>query len=102
MEAGLVAETNRLVLRITGEMSFADNKLFRELAESMLAKDAVSYVLDISGLDQVDSAGLGMMLTLQQWGADKGVQVLLRYDEHTIVGKMVNLGKFNEMFELDS
>lgn len=102
MDAVLISEGSRLIFKIAGDMSFEDNKTFREFAEGLLDKEASDYVLDVSSLKQVDSAGLGMMLTLQKWGEDKGKTILLRYDEESLVGKMVNLGRFSSLFKLDS
>jgi anti-anti-sigma factor len=101
MKASIVAEANRLVFSVSGELSFSDNKKWRELSEEMLAKDATTYVLDVTQLSMVDSAGLGMMLTVQKWAEDKGHTLRLRYDESTVVGSMIKLAKFNEMFEPD-
>lgn len=101
MQASVVAESNKLVLRVTGSLGFSDNKDWRELVEEMLATEAVTYVLDVTGLEMVDSAGLGMMLTMKQWAEDKGRQLALRFDGDTMVGGMIRLAKFNEMFALD-
>jgi len=101
MKATLVAEPSRLVLRVAGQLSFADNKIWRTEVESMLEKEADSYVLDITGLEMIDSAGLGMMLTMKSWAEDKGRHMLLRFDPLSMVGGMIRLAKFNEMFEVD-
>jgi len=101
MKATLVAELNRLVLRVTGQLNFADNEVWRTQVESMLEKESASYVLDITALEMVDSAGLGMMLAMKSWAEDKGRQVMLRFDPLSMVGGMIRLAKFNEMFEVD-
>jgi len=101
VQASIVNESGKLVLRVAGNFNFDDNKEWRTLAEGMLKEDATYHVLDITRLEMVDSAGLGMMLTMKQWAEDGGRCLQLRYDDSTMIGGMIRLAKFDTMFEID-
>jgi len=101
MQATIVTESGHIVMRVSGTLAFEDNKEWRSLAEDMLQTDASRHVLDVSGLEMVDSAGLGMMLAMQQWAEAQGRKLLLRYNDSSFVGSMFRLAKFDTMFEVD-
>lgn len=101
MQASVVSDSNSLVLKVSGSLSFSDNKEWRVLVEDMLQKEAVSHVLDVTQLEMIDSAGLGMMLTMKQWAEDAGRRMVLKFDANSMVGSMIKLAKFNDMFDAE-
>jgi len=101
MQASIVAESENLVFRISGTLVFEDNKEWRTLAEEMLQTEAKNYILDVTGLEMVDSAGLGMMLAMKQWAEKQSRSLKLRYNDSSVVGGMFRLARFDAMFEVD-
>jgi len=91
-----------MVLRVTGSLNFPEYKEWRIVAEQFLDTNADVHILDLSGLDDVDSAGLGMMLAMKQWAQDRGRKLRMRFDHATLVGNMIQLAKFDGLFEQDT
>jgi len=101
MQAMVTTESGNLVFQIAGTLAFEDNKEWRRLAEEMLQKDAAGYILDVTRLEMVDSAGLGMMLAMKDWAEKRSRRLQLRYDDSSFVGGMFRLAKFDTMFEVE-
>lgn len=101
MQATVITEGGNLVFRVSGTLIFEDNKEWRVMAEEMLQTEAGHHVLDVTGLEMVDSAGLGMMLAMQQWAEKRNRKLQLRYDDSSVVGSMFRLAKFDTLFEVD-
>ena len=97
MKIDLSPDGEILVLRVTGNLSFADNKEWRDISEQALAKDNSTLLLDVENLEMIDSAGLGMILTLKQWVEEKGKVLQLRYNPGNTVGSLIKLAKFDQM-----
>jgi anti-anti-sigma factor len=99
MQTSIHADTNRVVLKISGTLTFADNKDWRSTVLEFLSKDSSEHVLDMTALEDLDSAGLGMMLAMQKWAKDKSRTLKLDFDPDSGAGNMIRLSKFDAMFE---
>jgi len=102
MKAEILTGDDHRTLSVTGEMTYAFNSRWIEASEELLSKAVDRYILDLRGLTQIDSAGLGMMLSLKQRGEEFGIRLRLVFEEDTIVGQMIRLGKFHELFEREA
>ncbi|MEX0298486.1 MAG: STAS domain-containing protein [Kordiimonas sp.] len=89
------------VLSVTGALTFADHKEWRRLCQLALEDEAKMCVLDIQQLENIDSAGLGMILALRTWVEREGMELRLRYDPDNFVGSMMKLVKFDAMLMVD-
>lgn len=98
MQAQVLIDANRVTFRVTGSLSFADNKEWRVVATEFLDKDGSQHLLDMTGLEDVDSAGLGMMLAMRKWAEDRNRDLKLKFDPDSFTGSMLRLAKFDEMF----
>jgi len=102
MNITIVPEGNKLVFRVAGELNFPEYKEWRVDAEHFLDTDADVHILDLKTLENVDSAGLGMMLAMKQWALDRGRKLCIRFDDSTVVGHMIRLAGFDKLFDLDT
>lgn len=98
MQAQVQTESNKVTLIITGSLTFADNKDWRTVVLEFLDKNGSQHVLDMNGLKDLDSAGLGMMLAMQKWAKDRQRDLKLLFDPDSAAGGMLRLSKFDEMF----
>lgn len=57
---------NSCELFLQGRLTFDGNAAFRTIIETLEKKSGRSAIVDLSGLDFIDSAGLGMLLLLQE------------------------------------
>lgn len=84
---------------LKGRLTFADYSNFRELTELFGEHDTKECFMDLSELEFIDSAGLGMLLIAR----DK-----LRLQEGSVilsgaqgqVKKMLDLGHFDSLFKV--
>ena len=90
-------DTQRAVLR--GRFTFADNKDFREIVSSIRGNGCQRCVIDMSGLEFIDSAGLGMLLLVRDAATDGNVALTLRSPQGQ-VKKMLDIAKFGEILNI--
>ena len=64
--------------RVTGRLTFNDHSKLRALIKEMLNNGAKRQVLDLSSLEFVDSAGIGMLLIAREELAGQDKQFVLR------------------------
>ena len=87
--------------RLSERLSFADNGVFRKLLDEMLASKARNWVLDISGLSSVDSAGLGMFIIAMESAKKAGLTLVLRSpSDH--VRKLIELSKMDKLIRVEN
>lgn len=99
MQATIHADSSKVVLKITGSLTFGDNKEWRDSVLEALGRSAAEHVLDLTALEDLDSAGLGMMLAMQKWAKDRNCNLRLKYDANSQAGGMIRLSKFDSMFD---
>jgi len=98
MQTLLQADTNKVTLKITGALTFKDNKEWRNTVLEFLDADGTNHVLDMTNLEDIDSAGLGMMLAMQKWAKDRSRNLKLDFDPENTVGGILRLSRFDDMF----
>lgn len=65
MDYSLRSEGNRLEVLMQGRFTFQDNEKLRQLLADIQGKRAPAIGIDMSGLEYIDSAGLGMLLLIR-------------------------------------
>jgi anti-anti-sigma factor len=87
--------------RLSERLSFGDNGVFRRLLEEMLAAKTAHWVLDVSGLSSVDSAGLGMFIIAMENAKKAGASLVLKApNEH--VRKLIELSKMDKLIRVEN
>ena len=86
---------------LSQRLSFADNGLFRKLLEEMLASNTRHWVLNVSELTSLDSAGLGMFILAMENAKKTGPTLVLRSPtEH--VRKLIELSKMDKLIKVEN
>ncbi|MEI7669499.1 MAG: STAS domain-containing protein [Pseudomonadota bacterium] len=83
----------------TGKFTFMDNPAFRSVLDSMLDKEVNQLVIEMKGVEFVDSAALGMLL-LARDEAMKNNKKLIIKGINGQVKKMFELAHFEQFFNL--
>lgn len=65
-----------LILR--DQLIFADRDVFDTVIDKLMARQRPRVTVELSSLDYMDSAGLGMLLTLRDRAERAGAEVVLR------------------------
>lgn len=63
---------------LEGRLEFSDHDLFREIIETTRTAKPKRCVFDLSGLEAIDSAGLGMLVIASEESKKGGWQLELR------------------------
>lgn len=82
-------------VRMSGRLTFNDHAKLRALIKEMLGTAGTRQVLEMSSLEFVDSAGIGMLLIAREELAGQNKQLVLRRAEGQVkrVLTVAQLGK---------
>jgi len=85
-----------VTIQLSGRFDFRLVKDFQEL----LAKEPKTWVVDLSGVDYVDSSALGMLLLLRDRVRGDAQRIHLR-GVHGQPRAVLTMAKFDRMFKMD-
>ncbi|MBA4370909.1 MAG: hypothetical protein C0418_04950 [Coriobacteriaceae bacterium] len=87
-------------LTLTGDLDYAECASLRMNIDRILRSSPTSTVVDLSGLDYLDSSGLGLLLSLsKEYGAQGGRLVLVTNET---VDNILALTRLNGIFSTSS
>lgn len=87
-------------LILKDQLTFADRDVFDSVIDKLLARKRNLVVVDLSALDYMDSAGLGMLLTLRDRAERAGAEVMLRRPRSE-VRELLVLACFDTLFTIE-
>ncbi|WP_430474743.1 STAS domain-containing protein [Thalassospira lucentensis] len=87
-------------VELTGRFTFGDHSSFRKLIEEIRAHQAETHILDVAGVEFIDSAGLGMLLLARDEGEKSNTTVILRGAQGQ-VKRMLEVARFDTLFKLE-
>lgn len=82
-----------------GKFAFSDNETVQKIIADFKSSSCTSCLIDLSGLETIDSAGLGMLLLINDAIQEDGNSVEL----HSATGqvqKMLEISKFSEVISI--
>ncbi|AWK86438.1 anti-sigma factor antagonist [Azospirillum thermophilum] len=87
-------------IRLKGRMTYSDHDTFRSVIAAFERPPGHRIVFDLSGLDFVDSSGLGMFIIAKDTAEKRNLQFTLRgaRDE---VQRLITIAKFHKVFSID-
>lgn len=88
-----------IYIDLVGRLTFADYGSFKEITELFVEHNPKNCLLDLSNLEFIDSAGLGMLLIARDKMRMKNGDVTLK-GAHGQVKKMLDLGHFDSLFKV--
>jgi anti-anti-sigma factor len=84
------------VLTLTGDLDYGECSGFRMNIDRILKSEPAATIVDLSGLDYLDSSGLGLLLALsKEYGAQGGRLVLVTNET---VDNILALTRLNGIF----
>ncbi len=89
------------VVSLSGEFTFSDHTSFRDMVARLLRSKGDPLVIDLSRLEFIDSAGLGMMLIARDEAA-KAARALVLRGARGHVERMFSVTKFETLFTLEA
>lgn len=87
------------ILVLRDQLTFSDRDPFDGVIDKLLARKARRVFIELSQLDYMDSAGLGMLLTLRDRAERETVEVTLR-NPRAEVRELLTLACFDTLFAI--
>lgn len=92
---------SKLEITLKGRLTFADYNAFRQITDLIGAVEQQQCIFDLEGLEYIDSAGLGMLLLSREKASENSGFIILKTPAGQ-VKKMLDLGKFDTLFDVRS
>lgn len=96
MEYRIEKNGTQVKVIFNGSITFSENVSFRQVLKELSESEVKQCVFDLSGVDMVDSAGLGMFLIAKEQ-ADTSGWVLTVTGAQGHVASMLKLTKLSEL-----
>lgn len=84
---------------LSGRMTFADHENFRRVIQAFEGPAGHQMVFDLSGLEFVDSSGLGMFIIARDTAQKKNLEFSIR-GARDDVKRLITVAKFHKMFNI--
>jgi anti-anti-sigma factor len=91
---------DQTTIDLKGRLTFSDYAVFREVVDIFNTSPVKRCLLDLSELEFIDSAGLGMLLIARDKVQGKNGHLVIRGASGQ-VRKMLDLGRFDTLFTLE-
>ncbi|WP_207457249.1 STAS domain-containing protein [Azospirillum sp. SYSU D00513] len=86
-------------IQLKGSMTFADHESFRDVIAAFDGPPGHRMVFDLSGLDFVDSSGLGMFIIARETAEKKKLDFSLR-GARDDVRRLISVAKLHKLFKV--
>ncbi len=88
------------VMALQGAFTFKDHHSFRALLDSLKNVAGRNHVLDLSGVDFLDSAALGMLLVADDETRSRGCHLTLQRPSSQIA-RLLELASMDTLFKIE-
>lgn len=92
---------NDTSVSLSGELTFTDHAAFLEITSRLFGTQSGSVVVELSKLEFIDSAGLGMLLIARDAAKNANRSMVLRGPQGQ-VKRMFAVTKFDSLFTVEA
>lgn len=100
LDIDLISEDRVSTLTIKGEIDLSNVKGLIELLEEVLPNELVSVVIDMNGVEYIDSAGLNFLFTLNRRLATRNQLLFIIAEEGHILHQLFALINMSKMIAI--
>ena len=86
-------------INFTGNFGFDDNEAINSLIGQFETESATKFIIDLSNLQNIDSAGLGMLILINDAIKEMGKTLQIRSPQGQ-VSKMLDISRFSEIMPI--
>lgn len=86
-------------LIMSGQFTFSDNLTFRDMLDDVTKDSISSLIVDVSSIEFIDSAALGMFLLLRDFATKKHISLTLKQPQGQ-VKKIFDVSRFEQLFKI--
>ncbi len=101
MDYRFQATSDAVEVFLGGKLTMRDHEAFLTILERLRAETAPRIVLDLSGVNFVDSAGLGLLLLAREHGRERSRTVVLRRPRSHVL-RLLELGDFRRVMTIEA
>lgn len=86
---------------LKGSFTLREGEVFRQILADLRVAEVAEVVLDLSGLDYMDSAGLGKLILLRDAANERTLKLRIRGPQGR-VKKILDLSRFHEEIPIET
>jgi len=86
-----------LEVTMSGRLTFDEHAACRKLIAELDDDDSAQKVINLTSLEFIDSAGLGLLLRIQDACSKSGKKLALKVPTDGQVSKMLNVARFDQL-----
>lgn len=99
MKLAVHKDTSGIHISVSGHMYVEDASQLREKALEALGNDGRNVVVDMSGLEYIDSSGMGVLISIHKRCVQRGGGVTIR-GLHGTVQELFELTRLTKVFTI--
>jgi len=100
MQANVIKDGVKAVIKLSGRFDFNTHREFRNVADPLMADDSVrQVVVDFGGVDYLDSSALGMLLMLRDKAGSTTKEIELTGVKGN-VKQVLDIANFSKLFKI--
>lgn len=100
MKHEVVVADNEVVVRLSEALTFSDHGAFRDVLKSVISNGLHKCIFDLSKLESVDSAGLGMFMIASEELEKENWKMVLRSPQGQ-VKQLLDLAKIKDVVPIE-
>ena len=101
MEYKVSTEGDVAEVRINGRLTFAEHEQCRRILTELEESSGSRQVVDLRGVEFIDSAGLGLLLLLRENAEKHDCSVVLRVPAEGQVRRMLDIARFQDLIPIE-
>ena len=99
MQTNISSREGKTTIALQGRFDFNAHREFREAVERAVRESASEILVDLGGVDYLDSSALGMLLVLRDKAKGAGKTVVLA-NARGAVRQVIDIANFGKLFTL--
>jgi anti-anti-sigma factor len=101
MRVDTIIDGATIKVKLSDRMTFSDHAVFRGVLQKIEQSGARSCIFDLSDLESIDSAGLGMFIIAKDAAQKQGWSLSIRKPTGH-VKSLFELGRFDKLLAIES
>ena len=101
MDYSITENQGVINVQLTGELTLNDEEKFRGLSEDVVQQNGAKCIIDLNGLEFLDSAGLGLLLVLKELCGESGKSMTLKVGDCP-VREILDISEFDSLIPYEA
>lgn len=92
MEYSISQHEAERTVSVQGSLSFRDMKNFRDLKDTLFSSENSQYIFNLSDVNFIDSAGMGMLLIAYKHARDQNADFMIKTENERVRSILTSTG----------